>query len=398
MKRKINVLDTLQIIGIEVVIFFLVLIFFQVESPWVLVAALALTAGAIAGFRIFKKQATYLKELFGSNHGAVLTVLIVLILLYPILSPLVIRQSTYWLLIMIQTGIYMVVALGLNIQLGSTGMMNLGTAAFYGIGAYTAGLLSLRLGMPAFITLPAAGLVTALFGLILFVPIYKTKGHYLALVTLAFGLMIVLALDNTEFTGASQGLMNIPSLKFFGYDFVHHLGRFHFYTNYYYFIFIIVVLALLASHRFFNSWVGLTLSTIRDDEIAARCCGVNAKIWKLIAFVTGNFFMGVAGAFYAHMIGFISPPNFQFVESLVIVSIVILGGMDNILGIVVGTIILVILPEKMRVVTEYRVLIYGVLIVVMLIFRPEGLLPFKTRKYHSSLLYLKERGQRPYAK
>ena len=132
--------------------------------------------------------------------------------------------------------------------------------------------------------------------------------------------------------GVNKNLVIDITFKFFGYDFVHHLGRFHLYANYYYFIFIIVVLALLASHRFFNSWVGLTLSTIRDDEIAARCCGVNAKIWKLIAFVTGNFFMGVAGAFYAHMIGFISPPNFQFVESLVIVSIVILGGMDNILG------------------------------------------------------------------
>ena len=341
----------------------------------------------------FKTVLVELKVLVGSNRSVVLGCLLVLLVLYPVISPLIIRQSTYWLLIMIQTGLYLIAALGLNIQLGSTGMMNLASAAFYGVGAYTAGLLSLRLGLPAIFTLPAAGIVAALFGLVLYIPIYKTKGHYLALVTMAFGLMIVLALDNTEFTGASQGLMNIPSMNFFGYDFLSPLAGLHFYTNYYYLMLILVILALLISVRLFNSWVGLTFSTIRDDEIAAKCCGVNTNRWRLTSFVTGTAFMGIAGAFYAHMVGFISPPNFQFVESLFIVSIVILGGMDNILGVVVGTLILVILPEKMRVITEYRVLIYGLLIVIMLIFRPEGLIPFRPRKYDKSVTDLCKGGK-----
>lgn len=393
MKNKINIIDAVKIVIMELVLFFLVLVFFQVESVWMLVGLLLMVILLVILNIRFKTVLVELKVLVGSNRSVVLGCLLVLLVLYPVISPLIIRQSTYWLLIMIQTGLYLIAALGLNIQLGSTGMMNLASAAFYGVGAYTAGLLSLRLGLPAIFTLPAAGIVAALFGLVLYIPIYKTKGHYLALVTMAFGLMIVLALDNTEFTGASQGLMNIPSMNFFGYDFLSPLAGLHFYTNYYYLMLILVILALLISVRLFNSWVGLTFSTIRDDEIAAKCCGVNTNRWRLTSFVTGTAFMGIAGAFYAHMVGFISPPNFQFVESLFIVSIVILGGMDNILGVVVGTLILVILPEKMRVITEYRVLIYGLLIVIMLIFRPEGLIPFRPRKYDKSVTDLCKGGK-----
>jgi branched-chain amino acid transport system permease protein len=132
--------------------------------------------------------------------------------------------------------------------------------------------------------------------------------------------------------------------------------------------------------------VGLTLATIRDDEIAAKCCGVNSNIWKGLSFITGNVMIGIAGAIYAHMIGFISPNNFSFAESLLVVAMVILGGLDNILGVIIGTIILSILPEKMRVITEYRILIYGILLIVIPMFRPSGLFPFKPRKYHSSVV------------
>jgi len=310
----------------------------------------------------------------------------------------VIRQNTYWLLILVQTGIYIILALGLNIQLGSTGVLNLAVAAFYGIGGYTAGLLSLRLGLPTILTLPIGGIAAALFGILLYVPLYKTKGHYMALVTLAFGLMIVLALDNTEFTGGPQGLMSIPEMKFFGYSFLTNPGGLNFYTNYYYLMLFLVLLAVVVSYRFYNSWVGLTLATIRDDEVAAKCFGVNTNIWKGISFITGNFMIGLAGAIYAHMIGFISPQNFSFSESLLIVAMVILGGMDNILGIILGTILLTILPEKMRVITEYRILIYGILLIVIPMFRPSGLLPFKPRMYHFGNKGLGKRGDYSHAK
>jgi ABC-type branched-subunit amino acid transport system permease subunit len=385
MKRSFNYIDFLKITAIEVGLLFLVMFFFDIESVWTLVAGIVLVVAVIIYSKVRKQQFSTFMGFFSSNKPTVLGVLIVLLFLYPLISPLIIRQNTYWLLVLIQTGIYLILALGLNIQLGSTGVLNLAVAAFYGIGGYTAGLLSLRIGAPAIITLPLGGIAAALFGMLLYVPLYKTKGHYLALVTLAFGLMIVLALDNTEFTGGPQGLMAIPELKFFGYSFLEKPGGLHFYTNYYYFVLVFVLLAVIITHRLYNSWVGLTLATIRDDETAAKCCGVNSNIWKMISFITGNIMIGVAGAIYAHMIGFISPPNFSFAESLLIVAMVILGGLDNVVGIIVGTIILSILPEKMRVITEYRIFIYGILLIVIPMLRPGGLLPFKPRKYHSSV-------------
>lgn len=385
MKRNSNFVNFLKIAVIEIAMFFMVMIFFQIESTLVLLAALVLVVGIVVGARRYKQQFLSLQEFVSSNRPTVLGVLMVLLLLYPLISPLIIRQNTYWLLILILTGIHVILALGLNIQLGSAGVLNLAVAAFYGIGGYAAGLLSLKLGIPTIITLPVGGIIAALFGMILYIPLYKTKGHYMALVTLAFGYMIVIALDNTEFTGGPQGLMAIPPLEFFGYSFFSKPLGLHFYTNYYYFVLILVVLAIVISNRFYNSWVGLTLATIRDDEIAAKCCGVNSNVWKMVAFVTGNVMIGIAGAVYAHMIGFISPPNFHFGESLLIVAMVILGGLDNILGVIIGTLILSILPEKMRVITEYRILIYGILLIVIPMFRPRGLLPFKPRKYDSSV-------------
>ena len=385
MKRTFDYLSTAKIAAVQVVFFFLIMIFFDIESVWTLIVGLAVVVALVVLSKIYKQQSASIIEFFTSNKPTALSILIVLLFLYPLISPLIIRQNTYWLLVLIQTGIYVILSLGLNIQLGSAGVLNLAVAAFYGIGGYTAGLLSLHWGVPTILTLPLGGIVSALFGMILYVPLYKTKGHYMALVTLAFGIMIVLALDNTEFTGGPQGLMAIPELKFFGYSFLSKPAGLHFYTNYYYFVLVLVLLTVLISYWFYNSWVGLTLATIRDDEIAAKCCGVNANIWKGIAFITGNVMIGIAGAIYAHMIGFISPPNFSLAESLLIVAMVILGGMDNILGIIIGTIILSILPEKMRVITEYRVFLYGILLIVIPMSRPKGLLPFKPRTYHPSV-------------
>jgi len=387
--KKTKFLDLIKIAVVEILLFFFLLIFFKVESIWILFVTVALVALVFVAFRIYRKQSQAIIDLFALNRPTVLTVLLILLILYPIVSPLIIPRGVYWTLILIQTGIYIMTALGLNFQLGSAGMMNLATAAFYGVGAYTAGLLSLKLGWPALITIPIAGIVAALAGLILFIPIYKTKGHYLALVTLAFGLMLVLAADNIEFLGGPQGLKNIPSINLFGYSFLSSVGGLHFYTNYYYFVLLLVIMTVIIFHRLFNSWVGLTASYIRDDEPAAKGCGINVNFQKLLIFMLGNFFMGIAGAIYAHMIGFVSPPSFQFTQSLLIVSIVIIGGMDNILGVIMGAFILVVLPEKLRVITEYRIMLYGILLIVTLIFRPRGLLPFGPRKYGSLLGFRK---------
>jgi len=144
--------------------------------------------------------------------------------------------------------------------------------------------------------------------------------------------------------------------------------------------------------------VGVTAATIRDDEVAARTNGVRINYWKLVIFVLGNCFIGLAGAFFAHLIGFISPPNFVFDRSLVMVSIVILGGMDNVFGIVLGSILLITLPEKLRFIQEYRFLIYGLLLIIMLIFKPKGLIPFVPRDYKDLLAKAKSKLTAPATK
>jgi branched-chain amino acid transport system permease protein len=302
-----------------------------------------------------------------------------------LLVPFFIASSPYWLFIIITAGLFLIACLGLNLQLGSAGMVNLASAAFYAVGAYAAGMLALHWGWPAWLNLLAGALVAGAFSLLLFVPVLKTKGHYLALVTIAFQFMVVILLDNMEWTGGPQGLKNIPLFSFAGYSFNSDINlgfiKLPGYANFYYLLVLIIAAVVVASQRIYNSWVGVTLSTIRDDEIAAQTFGVRVNRWKLVIFFLGNCFIGLAGAYYSHLVGFISPPNFHFDKSLIMVSIVILGGMDNVTGVILGSLLLIILPEKLRVVQEYRFLIYGMVLIVMLIFRPRGLLPFQPRDF-----------------
>lgn len=379
------------ILLIEVVVFALVMAIFMIEAGWIIIADVII--GAVFLFLISKvrKLRAALRDAFGS-HRTVKWVGAVILLLLP---PFMLIKSPYWLFVIINALIFVIACLGLNLQLGSTGMMNLAGAAFMAFGAYTAGLFALNAGWPSWATLLAGMIVTGVFSLLLFIPVLKTKGHYLALVTIAFQFMVVILAENMEFTGGPQGLKNIPFLSFFGYSFNEaiNLGlvTLHKYANYYYLALALAFLVALICSRLHHSWVGVTVATIRDDEVAAQTNGVRINYWKLIIFVIGNCFIGLSGAFFAHLIGFISPPNFVFDRSLVMVSIVILGGMDNIYGIVLGAILLITLPEKLRVIQEYRYLIYGLLLVVMLIFKPKGLIPFVPRDYKDLLAKAKSK-------
>ena len=191
--------------------------------------------------------------------------------------------------------------------------------------------------------------------------------------------------ENMQFTGGPQGLKNIPLLSFFGYSSNNPIDLgfaiLPKYANFYYFILILVVILTIVAQRVYKSWVGVTAATIRDDEVAAKTNGVKVNYWKLVIFMLGNAFIGLAGALFAHLIGFISPPNFVFDRSLVMVSIVILGGMDNVFGILVGALLLITLPEKLRVISDFRFFIYGLVLVIMLIFQPRGILPFVPRDF-----------------
>lgn len=379
------------ILLIEVAVFALVMAIFMIEAGWIMIADVIIGAGFLLLLNKSPRLKKALRDAFGS-HRTVKWVGAVILLLVP---PFLLIKSPYWLFVIINALIFVIACLGLNLQLGSTGMMNLAGAAFMAFGAYTAGLFALNAGWPSWATLLAGTIVTGIFSLLLFIPVLKTKGHYLALVTIAFQFMVVILAENMEFTGGPQGLKNIPFLSFFGYSFNEaiNLGvvTLHKYANYYYLALALAFVVALICSRLHHSWVGVTVATIRDDEVAARTNGVRINYWKLIIFVIGNCFIGLSGAFFAHLIGFISPPNFVFDRSLVMVSIVILGGMDNIYGIILGAILLITLPEKLRVIQEYRYLIYGLLLVVMLIFKPKGLIPFVPRDYKDLLARAKSK-------
>jgi len=299
--------------------------------------------------------------------------------------PFVFQSSPYLIHICVMAGLYAILALGLNFQLGSTNVVNFATAASYGIGAYTSALLAVHYHLSFWPGIVIGGSVASLFGLLLGIPCMKTKDYYLSLVTIAFGLIVYVLLINFSWTGGPNGIPNIPAPSLAGHSFrepLNFLGfSLPFQSNFFYLIFLLVGGALFVAHRLHHSRVGLTWNAIREDEIAARCQGIDVTWYKILAFCIDAFFGGVAGTVYAHYIGFISPENFAFIVSVVVVTMVILGGMDNVFGVVIGAILLTVLPEKFRAFEDLRLLIYGVIVVTMLMFRPQGLFPQKLRVY-----------------
>ncbi len=301
--------------------------------------------------------------------------------------PFLFQKSPYLIHICVMAGLYAILAIGLNFQLGSTNVVNFATAASYGIGAYASALLAVHYGVTFWLGVVIGGSLASLFGLLLGIPCMKTKDYYLSLVTIALGLIVYILLINFSWTGGPNGIPNIPPPTLFGHSFrdpVILIGfELPFQSNYYYLIFVLVGGSLLVAQRLHHSRVGLTWNAIREDEIAARCQGIDVTWYKILAFCIDAFFGGVAGTAYSHYIGFISPENFAFIVSVVVVTMVILGGMDNVFGVIIGAILLTILPEKFRAFEDFRILIYGVIIVMMLIFRPQGLFPQKLRIYQT---------------
>ena len=294
------------------------------------------------------------------------------------------RQAHFAILMMTTAMLMMVAALGLTVQFGFAGVVNFAGAAFLGIGCYTAAAVTKYTALPTILTLPLGGVMAGLIGSILIMPVLRTRGHYAALVTIAFGILFKTFLEVNEVLGGPQGLQVAP-LALPGWDFGRplHIGGFR---ASFYFSYLLIALALLAAcfalvRRLERSWIGLSLDAIRLDEIASACYGLDIARWKVLAFTLGNFLAGCAGAVYGHMLGFIAPNNFTFADSLVLVSIVVLGGIGNVWGVLVAAAFVVILPEKLQIIQEYRFAIYAVLVILILLFRPEGLLPRPLRQY-----------------
>jgi branched-chain amino acid transport system permease protein len=274
-------------------------------------------------------------------------------------------RSVLWLI-----GIYVLLGLGLNIIVGYAGLFQLGHAAFYAVGAYTAALLNLKFGIPLLWTMPIAIIVAGLFGLIVSRPILHLRGDYLAIVTIAFGEILRMLLVNNVggVTGGANGLFGIAPIQVFAYSFDSVLSN-------YYLVLFFVVITIFAVNRLENSRLGRAWMYVREDEVAAEAMGIDTVHVKAVAFVLGSAWAGLAGVLYASRIGSISPDLGSFLESVIMFSIVVLGGVGSIPGVIVGAIGMIGLPEVFRFVKDWRDGFVGLAMVVMMIFRPAGLLP-----------------------
>jgi ABC-type branched-subunit amino acid transport system permease subunit len=294
------------------------------------------------------------------------------------------HDEHFVILMMTTAFLLMVAALGLTIQFGYAGVANFAGAAFLGIGCYTAAVVTKYTSLPTFLTLPLGGLMAALIGSILILPVLRTRGHYAALITIAFGILFKVFLEVNDTLGGPQG-MQVKPLVLFGWNLNDPIAIGGVTTSFYFSYLLIALLLFALSFAFVRrlerSWIGLSFDAIRLDEIASACYGLNLARWKVLAFTLGNFLAGTAGAVYGHVLGFIAPNNFTFGDSLILVSIVLLGGIGNLWGVAVAAVFVVILPEKFQVIQEYRFVLYAGLVILILLFRPEGLLPRRLREY-----------------
>lgn len=280
----------------------------------------------------------------------------------------------YLLHILVICGIYIILALSLNLILGYTGLINLGHAAFFATGAYVSALLSLQAGWSPWIGLIAGGLGAAVIGIIIALPSLRLKSDYLALATLGAGIIIYQVAKNwTSLTRGPMGLPGIPGFTFFGMAID---------STWAYLILVVVfvLLTLLIVRRLVTGAYGRVLKSIREDEVASAVLGKNVTRYKIQVFVAGAFFAGLAGSLYAHYITFIDPSSFTLMESVTITLMVIFGGMASVRGSIAGAVILVVIPEMLRfvgmpssVAAPLRQMIYGLLLVILMMKRPQGL-------------------------
>lgn len=310
------------------------------------------------------------------------------------LLPLVPFADRYVVEIAITVLIYVMLGWGLNIVVGLAGLLDLGYVAFYAVGAYSYALLSINFGWSFWLCLPVAGLLAAAFGVVLGFPVLRLRGDYLAIVTLGFGEMIrIILLNWKDFSGGPNGISSIPRPDFFGFPFArtaedgqttfHQLFGLEFSPMHrivflYYLILILAMLTNLFTLRMRRLPLGRAWEALREDEIACRALGINPTMIKLSAFALGAMFGGFAGAFFATRQGFISPESFSFIESAVILAIVVLGGMGSQIGVVIAAAFLILVPEFLRDFSQYRMVLFGMAMVLIMLWRPQGLVSHRS--------------------
>jgi branched-chain amino acid transport system permease protein len=279
----------------------------------------------------------------------------------------VVIDSPYYLQVLTFIGINTLLALGLNMLMGYAGQISLGHAAFYGIGAYTTAILTVHLNFSPWAALPCTLLVAGLVAFVVGLPMLKLTGYYLGMGTLGFGMIVyVLFREWSHVTGGSSGFVGIPSLS---------LGAISFSgsRNYFYLVWMIVLAGIVFCQRLIQSRVGRALRSISDRENAARALGVNTKDLKLKIFILSALFAAMAGFLYAHLVTFISPGSFDFMVSIRMVTMVVIGGMASVWGALLGASVLTLLPESLHAFADFEMVVYGLILILIMIFMPRGL-------------------------
>ncbi|MGH2721702.1 MAG: branched-chain amino acid ABC transporter permease [Actinomycetota bacterium] len=365
----------------------------RLEDP--LMFALFCSSGGVLVWLLRRSGVLGVLRAFGDEHRVLTIVAGASAMLA---FPLTQLQSAVWIRVAVLGAVYAALALGLNIVVGRTGLLDLGYAAFFGIGAYAAAMTSSCTGCPIAFPMPwlasllASAVIGALFGVLLGFPVLRLRGDYLAVVTLGFGEIVRVALNNLDhvplaginLTNGPNGLFGVGQPRLGPVDLGTPFSLFGLelpsILKYYYVALLLTLLIVLVVRRLDRSRIGRAWTAIREDELAARAMGINTTTTKLLAFASGAFFGGIAGNVFVHFQTGTSPADFSFDLSILVLAMVVLGGMGNVAGVVVGSVLLVALPEKLRFVEEFRYLFLGLSLMLMMRFRPEGLLPEKRRQ------------------
>jgi len=287
--------------------------------------------------------------------------------------------DVYQVNIMVLALIFVVLGLGLNITVGLAGLLDLGYVAFFAVGAYSYALINQHFPALGFWScLPIGGLIGAFFGIVLGFPILRLRGDYLAIVTLGFGSIAKIVIENwEEFTSGAKGIANIPRPGLFGIDM--SIEGATIYT--YYLMVLMVLFTIFVTNRLKDSRIGRAWMALREDEIACVAMGVDMARTKLSAYALGAFWAGAVGVMFAARNTYINPNSFTFMESAIVLSIVVLGGMGSIVGVIIAALVLILMPEYLRAFADYRMLVFGAVMVLMMIFRPQGLIANVRKTY-----------------
>jgi branched-chain amino acid transport system permease protein len=295
-------------------------------------------------------------------HRAALAVFLGIVALLPLAFP-----NRYYLNVMIFAGIHVLLTVGLNLVMGYAGQVSLGHAGFYGLGAYGSGVLTVKYGVNPWAAMAASLVLGLVVGAAIGIPSLRLQGYYLGMATLGFGIILhILFVELLPLTGGPSGLVGVPELSLFGL-------RLNTDIRYYYLVWTVVGAGLLFAFHLVDSRVGRALRAIQGDETAATLMGINTWLAKVRIFVTAVAFASLAGGLYAHYMTFLSPDSFGFGFSIDLIVMVIVGGSGSIWGSVLGAVVLTILPEYLRVLKDYDILVYGVVVILVVMFIPSGI-------------------------